>query len=91
VLVTDGVDDGQEAIAAAEEVRTYADVFAIGIGADVPLGWLEQIAGGLDQAYLSPDGSDVGRAFDQVRRQISCGLSGERSSQHLASVDRSDQ
>jgi len=83
VLVTDGVDDSQEAIAAAEEVRMYADVFAIGIGADVPLGWLEQIAGGLDQAYLSPDGSDLGLTFDEVRRQIGCGLSGGQSSQDL--------
>lgn len=72
VFVTDGVQDDDEAVAVAADLRRHADVYGIGIGAAVSEDWLARVTGSTARAYRSMDGRDVSRYLGEVRRHIVC-------------------
>jgi uncharacterized protein YegL len=73
VLVTDGVDDHDLALAVAAEVRKSSAIYAIGIGPDVDAALLSRLAGGAHRAFHSMDGSNLGDHYADVARLIACG------------------
>jgi uncharacterized protein (DUF58 family) len=72
VFVTDGVEDADAAVAVSAEVRRYAEVYGIGIGADVSEDWLVRVTGSAARTYITLEGRALSRHFDDVRRQIVC-------------------
>ncbi|MFN2250988.1 MAG: VWA domain-containing protein [Anaerolineae bacterium] len=73
VLVSDGIDDSDAALAAAADVRRTAKIYAIGIGPDISPGLLARLAGSPDRAFVSADGADLGAIYAEVARRLTCG------------------
>lgn len=73
VLVTDGLDDHDLALAVAAEVRKNAVVYAIGIGPDISPTVLSRLAGSPDRALHSADGANLGDLYSMVAGRIACG------------------
>lgn len=74
VLLTDGRQD--EGVAHAIDLATAARgagkvIFAIGLGSDVDLPFLDALAGGA-RTFLAPGPADLGRIYAQIAGEVPC-------------------
>lgn len=72
VLMTDGLPDDEAAARREAELARQAgvEVFAIGLGGDVDLGLLQELAGDPGRTFAAPSEVELGRIFTRIARRL---------------------